>query len=168
MPPLLTFSCHYSFINYLSAEDFSLLKNLGLCHLRNLCPLRYNSQWPKTKYESTNLGWFLFSKNCNLELEEAASFLSKLQTKFHNLLHKQTNCSIHIWILVKDWCNEVVIRLSIRWKINWFGDKKESMYLTWISKICIKYRKHWKRYVSFQLSGQIGLIWAVLKLPSKS
>ena len=34
-------------------------------------------------------------------------------------------------------------------------------------KICIKYRKHWKSYVSFQLSGQIGLIWAVLKLFSK-
>ena len=28
-------------------------------------------------------------------------------------------------------------------------------------KICIKYSKHWKGYVSFQLSGQIGLIWAV-------
>ena len=35
------------------------------------------------------------------------------------------------------------------------------------AKICIKYRKHWKSYVSFQLSGQIGLIWAVLKLFSK-
>jgi len=37
-------------------------------------------------------------------------------------------------------------------------------------KICIKYRKHWKSYVSFQPSGQIGqkgLIWAVLKLFSK-
>ena len=30
-----------------------------------------------------------------------------------------------------------------------------------VAKICIKYRKHWKSYVSFQLSGQIGLIWAV-------
>ena len=30
-----------------------------------------------------------------------------------------------------------------------------------ISKICIKYGKHWKSYVSFQLSGQIGLIWEV-------
>ena len=30
-------------------------------------------------------------------------------------------------------------------------------------KICIKYSKHWKGYVSFQLSGQIGLIWAVKK-----
>ena len=29
------------------------------------------------------------------------------------------------------------------------------------SKICIKYRKHWKSYVSFQLFGQIGLIWGV-------
>ena len=31
-------------------------------------------------------------------------------------------------------------------------------------KICIKYRKHWKSYVSFQLSGQIGQVglnWAV-------
>ena len=28
-------------------------------------------------------------------------------------------------------------------------------------KICIKYRKHRKNYVSFQLSGQIGLILAV-------
>ena len=28
-------------------------------------------------------------------------------------------------------------------------------------KIRIKYRNHWKGYVSFQLSGQIGLIWAV-------
>ena len=27
------------------------------------------------------------------------------------------------------------------------------------AKICIKYRKHWKSYVSFQLSGQIGLAW---------
>ena len=30
-----------------------------------------------------------------------------------------------------------------------------------VTKICIKYRKHWKSYVSFYLSGQIGLIWAV-------
>ena len=29
------------------------------------------------------------------------------------------------------------------------------------TKIFIKYRKHWKSYVSFQLSGQIRLIWAV-------
>ena len=35
------------------------------------------------------------------------------------------------------------------------------------AKICIKYRKHWKSYVSFQLSWQIGLIWALLKLQSK-
>ena len=34
-------------------------------------------------------------------------------------------------------------------------------------KIRIKYRNHWKGYVSFQLSGQngqFGLIWAILKL----
>ena len=30
-----------------------------------------------------------------------------------------------------------------------------------LPKICIKYRKHWKSYASFQLSGQIGLIRAV-------
>ena len=32
------------------------------------------------------------------------------------------------------------------------------------AKICIKYRKHWKSYVSFQLSGQTGQVgqnWAV-------
>ena len=29
------------------------------------------------------------------------------------------------------------------------------------AKTCIKYRKHWKSDVSFQLSGQIRLIWAV-------
>ena len=32
---------------------------------------------------------------------------------------------------------------------------------SWHAKICIKYRKHWESYVSFQLFGQIGLIWAV-------
>ena len=32
-------------------------------------------------------------------------------------------------------------------------------------KICIKYRKHWKSNVSFQLSGQIGLVWAVRNHP---
>ena len=30
-----------------------------------------------------------------------------------------------------------------------------------VSNIFIKYRKHCKSYFSFQLSGQIGLIWAV-------
>ena len=34
------------------------------------------------------------------------------------------------------------------------------------SKISNKYRKHWKSYVSFQLSGQTGSFWAVLKKKS--
>ena len=49
--------------------------------------------------------------------------------------------------------------------------RKNQVSTYWVevhAKICIKYRKHWKSYMSSQLSGQIGLIWAVLKLPSKS
>jgi hypothetical protein len=30
-------------------------------------------------------------------------------------------------------------------------------------KICIKYRKHWKSYLSFQLSGRTRPFWAVVK-----
>ena len=32
------------------------------------------------------------------------------------------------------------------------------------TKICTKYRKHWKSYVSFHLSGQTGLFLVVLKI----
>ena len=69
------------------------------------------------------------------------------------------------------------LQISWNWLENWHFetwqteilDTKElagcivcrSRQLMWSPKICIKYRKYWKSYVSFQLSGQIGLIWAV-------
>jgi hypothetical protein len=40
--------------------------------------------------------------------------------------------------------------------------KSDSAYL--VAKICNKYKKHLKSYVGFQLSGQTGPIWAVLKI----
>ena len=48
---------------------------------------------------------------------------------------------------------------------NCLGSFTNKVYKTvrkWpLTKICIKYRKHWKIFVSFQLSQQIGLVWAV-------
>ena len=68
--------------------------------------------------------------------------------------------------------NPNVIKVHIFWEVSIWKHETSPARLPPLftfsmvrinAKICIKYRKHWKSYVSFQPSGQIrqnGLIWA--------
>ena len=79
------------------------------------------------------------------------------------------NCNIHNWSKKLVTFGFIILEMLNKFGVQDFGHnvlKKVSAEQFSASnlpvpKIFIKYRKHCKSYFSFQLSGQIGLIWAV-------